>query len=190
MDTQSPQRRRWSIATVAAAAGLAAGVTLGGLGIANAATSGSSASSGSSSSSSTSPTSPASPAYGGGAPPGTAPSAPGGAPPGGAYHGLPLSGTVSAVGTDSVTIKTSTATTTYAVTSSSDIDKNGEATLSDLAPGDAVTFSTTTSGTTASIDKLHAGSEALDRPTGPPDGMGGNPPAGAQAPSGAGTTAA
>ena len=32
----------------------------------------------------------------------------------------------------SVTINTSSATTTYAVTSSSDIDKNGEANLSDL----------------------------------------------------------
>jgi hypothetical protein len=79
-------------------------------------------------------------------------------------HGLDLSGSVTAVGTSTVTIKTSSATTTYAVSSSSDIDKTGESQLSKLVIGDAVTFSTTTSGTTVSIDKLHAGDEALNRP--------------------------
>ena len=79
-------------------------------------------------------------------------------------HGPDLSGTVTAVGTSSVTIKTSSGTTTYAVSGSSDIDKNGESQLSKLVVGDAVTFSTTTSGTTVTIDKLHAGNEALDRP--------------------------
>jgi len=59
-------------------------------------------------------------------------------------HGLNLSGTVTAVGTGSVTIKTATATTEYAVSATSDIDKNGEAALGDLVVGDAVTFSTTT----------------------------------------------
>src|ERR1700757_4423397 len=48
------------------------------------------------------------------------------------------SSTVTALGTNSVTIDGKV----YAVTSSSDIDKNGEATLSDLAAGDKVTFST------------------------------------------------
>jgi hypothetical protein len=80
--------------------------------------------------------------------------------------GLPKSGTVTAVGADSVTIDG----TTYAVTSSSDIDKNGEATLSDLKVGDKVTFSTVASASTPTIDKLHAGSEALDRPSGGPGG--------------------
>lgn len=76
---------------------------------------------------------------------------------------LDLSGTVTAVGTSSVTIKTSTATKAYAVTSSSDIDKNGEGALKDLAVGDAVTFSVDSTATTT-IDKLHAGDEAKNLP--------------------------
>jgi hypothetical protein len=79
---------------------------------------------------------------------------------------LDNSGTVTAVGPASVTIRTSSSTTTYAVTSSSDIDKNGEAQLSDLRVDDAVRFSTTTAGGTTSIDKLHAGDEAKDMPQG------------------------
>jgi hypothetical protein len=51
--------------------------------------------------------------------------------------------------------------TTYTVTSNSDIDKNGEAKLSDLKSGDAVRFSTT-SGNTIAI--LHSGDDNLDRP--------------------------
>jgi hypothetical protein len=80
-------------------------------------------------------------------------------------HGLGLSGTVTAVGSASVTIKTATATTEYAVTTSSDIDKNGEAALSDLAVGDVVTFSVDATKTTR-IDKLHAGDEAKNMPQG------------------------
>jgi hypothetical protein len=83
--------------------------------------------------------------------------------------GLGLTGTVTAVGSSSVTIKTSTATTTYQVDGNSDIDKNGEAKLSDLKVGDAVRFNVTSSNV---IDKLHAGDEALDRPQGPPPGQG------------------
>jgi hypothetical protein len=83
---------------------------------------------------------------------------------GGHGHGLDLSGTVTAVGSKSVTIKTSTGTTEYPVTSSSDIDKNGEAQLSDLKVGDAVTFSV---GSDTSIDKLHAGDEAKNMPQRP-----------------------
>ncbi|MDX6255450.1 MAG: hypothetical protein QOJ11_1784 [Frankiales bacterium] len=84
---------------------------------------------------------------------------------GGRGGALSLSGTVSAVGTTSVTIKTSTATTAYTVTSSSDIDKNGEATLSALAVGDAVTFSVDSSNS-KQIDKLHAGDETKNLPQG------------------------
>ena len=78
-------------------------------------------------------------------------------------HGgaLDLSGTITTVGPSSVTIKTSTGTTTYTVDSGSDIDKSGEASVSALKAGDAVTFSV--NGTT--IDKLHAGNEALNMPT-------------------------
>ena len=83
-------------------------------------------------------------------------------------HALDLSGTVTAVGTSSVTIKTSTATTEYAVTSASDIDKNGEAKLSDLKVGDAVTFSVD-SANAKQIDKLHAGDEAKNMPAHPAD---------------------
>ena len=71
---------------------------------------------------------------------------------------MDLSGTVSAVGSGSVTIKTSSATTTYTIDSASDVDKNGEAKVADLGVGDAVRFSVR-SGTTT-IDKLHAGNEA------------------------------
>jgi hypothetical protein len=79
--------------------------------------------------------------------------------------GLDSSGTVTAVGASSVTIKTSAGTKTYKVSSASDIDKNGEAKLSDLKDGDAVTFDTTTVNGATTIDKLHAGNEALDRPS-------------------------
>lgn len=84
---------------------------------------------------------------------------------GGHGGGLSLSGTVTAVGTASVTIKTAAGPTEYAVTSSSDIDKNGEATLSALTAGDAVTFSVD-SASSKTIDKLHAGDEAKNMPSG------------------------
>jgi hypothetical protein len=82
-----------------------------------------------------------------------------------------------------VTIKTSSGTTVYAVTASSDIDKNGEASLSQLKAGDAVRFSVT-SPTSKQIDKLHAGDEAKDMPQGMPQGA----PTGA-APNGAAPSA-
>lgn len=75
-----------------------------------------------------------------------------------------MSGTVTGVGPSSVTVQTSSATTTYDVTSSSDIDNNGEAQLSSLAVGDAVCFSTDKVSGKAVIDKLHAGTESLDMP--------------------------
>jgi competence protein ComGC len=68
-----------------------------------------------------------------------------------------------------VTIKTSSGTTEYKVDSNSDIDKNGEAALKDLVVGDAVTFSVDSTSTTT-IDKLHAGNEALNKPTAAPTG--------------------
>jgi hypothetical protein len=86
---------------------------------------------------------------------------------------------VTAVGRSTVTI----GSTTYTVSTASDIDKNGESTLSSVTVGDAVTFSTVTSGGTTSIDKLHAGSEALDRPTGA-----GSRPSGSNGTSGSSTT--
>jgi ribosomal protein S1 len=93
---------------------------------------------------------------------------------GGPGHGLSLSGSVTAVGSASVTIKTSTGTTEYAVDSNSDIDKNGEAKLADLKVGDAVQFNTVTTNGKVTIDKLHTGDEAKNRPADQtPDGQGG-----------------
>jgi len=71
-------------------------------------------------------------------------------------------GTVTSVGTKSVTIKSTAGTKTYAVDSNSDIDKNGEAKLSDLKAGDAVHFVVRPG--TSTIAVLHAGDEALNRP--------------------------
>jgi hypothetical protein len=72
-----------------------------------------------------------------------------GGPGGPGFAGVrPLSGTVTAVGTDTVGIKTSTATTTYSVTSTTRIEKSGKATLSDVKVGDTVFFVTTTKGGT------------------------------------------
>ncbi len=79
-------------------------------------------------------------------------------------------GTVTAVGSNSVTIKTGNGTTTCGVTAASDVDKNGEAQLSDLKVGDEVRFTTTTANGATIIDKLHAGDEAKDRPAAPPSG--------------------
>ena len=107
----------------------------------------------------------------------SSPSATASSGPGGQWHGgmasagqhpsgfgLNLTGTVTSVGTSTVTIKTSSgAIKTYTVNASSDIDKNGEAQLSSLAVGDAVRYSVRTG--TSTIDKLHAGNEAQDAPT-------------------------
>jgi Cu/Ag efflux protein CusF len=92
---------------------------------------------------------------------------------------LALSGTVTAVGSSSVTIKTPTATTEYVVDAKSDIDKNGEAKLADLKVGDAVSFNTVTTNGKATIDKLHSGDEAKNRPAGAPPGQPGTGSGGA-----------
>ena len=71
-------------------------------------------------------------------------------------------GTVTAVGTDTVGIKTTAGTKTYAVAADSDIDKNGEAKLSDLKVGDAVHFAVRPGSSTIAV--LHAGDEAKNMP--------------------------
>jgi hypothetical protein len=74
--------------------------------------------------------------------------------PGGGFGGIvgvaPETGTVTAVGTGTVGIKTSTATTTYSVPSTSHILKAGTAkpTLADVKVGDTVFFTVTTKGGT------------------------------------------
>lgn len=71
-------------------------------------------------------------------------------------------GTVTAVGASSVTIKSAAGTKTYAVDADSDIDKSGEAKLSDLKAGDAVHFAVRPG--TSTIAVLHAGDEAKNAP--------------------------
>ena len=71
-------------------------------------------------------------------------------------------GTVTAVGTNSVDIKTAAGTKTYAVDADSDIDKNGEAKVSDLKAGDAVHFAVRPGSSTIAV--LHAGDEAKNMP--------------------------
>ena len=82
------------------------------------------------------------------APRGRGPGGPGGF--GGIVGVAPETGTVTAVGTDTVGIKTSTATTTYSVPSTSHILKAGTAkpTLADVKVGDTVFFTVTTKGGT------------------------------------------
>ncbi|HZV26672.1 MAG TPA: hypothetical protein VFG00_10310 [Acidothermaceae bacterium] len=75
---------------------------------------------------------------------------PGGPGFGGIVGVAPETGTVTAVGTDTVGIKTSTATTTYSVPSTSHILKAGTATptLADVKVGDTVFFTVTAKGGT------------------------------------------
>jgi len=178
IDSVRSKPKLWVSASLLTA-GLASGVYLGGTLTSGAATTSSTTAASSTAAGNTAP---------GSTPTGAMPTPPGAStgssgstsgPPAGAPT-LPKSGTVTAVGADSVTIDG----TTYAVISSSDIDKNGEATLSSLAVGDTVTFSTVSTASSPTIDKLHAGSEALDRPTGPPSSSSGHLPPNGQAPNG------
>ena len=153
MDAAPGNGRRWALATGLVAAGAVFGAILAGTLSAGAATT---------------PTVPTTPQYGQSAGPGVQEND--GIPESQEHHGgnLDQSGTVTAVGNGTVTIKTSSGTSTYKVDSTSDIDKNGEAQLNNLAAGDAVRFSVR-SGTTT-IDKLHAGDEAKDMPAAPSNG--------------------
>lgn len=147
--TPAPRRRRGLVIGAGlVGAGVAAGAIIGSTVLSDAATSSPTPNA----SSASSPEAPGAPGW------------PQGRGPG---RGLPLTGTVTAVGSSSVTIKTSSGTTQYQVNGNSDIDKNGEAKLSDLKAGDAVRFSVT-SGNVIAI--LHAGNEALNRPQAPGPG--------------------
>jgi hypothetical protein len=155
VDARPSNERRWAVGAGLVAAGVVSGAILAGTLSAGAATS---------------PTTPATPQYRQSAGPGVQEND--GIPESQEHHGgsLNQTGSVTAVGTDTVIIKTSSGTTTYKVDSSSDIDKNGEAQLSNMADGDAVRFSVQ-SGTTT-IDKLHAGDESKDLPTAPQNSNG------------------
>jgi hypothetical protein len=138
---QPPRRKRGIIAAAGLlGAGAVAGAVIGTTVLSNAATTTSSSTAASTS------TSEANEPHGGG-------------------HGLDLSGTVTAVGSSTVTIKTTAGTTSYTVDANSDIDKNGESSLTKLAVGDPVRFSVDSSAGTT-IDKLHTGTESLNKPTG------------------------
>ncbi|HEY8728536.1 MAG TPA: hypothetical protein VIL94_03065 [Acidothermaceae bacterium] len=111
---------------------------------------------------------------------------------------MPQTGTVTAVGSDTVTIKTSTATTTFSTTSTTRIDKDGTATLADVKVGDTVFFNTTTDGGTV-LAALHDGKLPAMGPggrdgfgpggPGAPDGSAGPVPNPSTAPTGTGTSA-
>lgn len=68
--------------------------------------------------------------------------------PHGGMGRLAQTGTVTAVGASSVTVRTATATTTFQVTSASTVVKNGAAGLAGVKVGDTVRFGTTTTGGT------------------------------------------
>jgi hypothetical protein len=162
---QNPRRNRGKLAAIGLlGAGVAAGAVIGATTLSNAATtpstSAGTSSSGTSSSASSSGTSSS----------GTSSSASSEAAEPHHGGGLDLSGTVTAVGSSSVTIKTASGTVQYAVLSSSDIDKNGESSLGKLAVGDAVTYSADTVNGASTIDKLHAGTESLNQPQGAANG--------------------
>jgi hypothetical protein len=159
----APRRRGIAIGVLGAIAGCAAGAIIAGSMSANATTSGNGTASGNGTTSGNG-TASASAVASSSTVPGAPPAGPAGGPAGGRYRAPATTGTVTAVGSNSVTIKTSAGTKTYAVTASSDIDKNGEATLSDLKAGDAVRFDVVPN--TSTIGHLHAGDEALDRPSG------------------------
>lgn len=114
---------------------------------------------------------PAAGAFGG--PRGRGPGGPGGL--GGIIGVAPETGTVTAVGTDTVGIKTSTATTTYSVPSTSHILKAGTAkpTLADVKVGDTVFFTVTTKGGTVIVNLFDGKLPTMSSHAGPGFGFGG-----------------
>lgn len=123
------------------------------------------------------------PAAGGfGGPRGRGPGGPGDF--GGIVGVAPETGTVTAVGTDTVGIKTSTATTTYSVPSTSHILKAGTAkpTLADVKVGDTVFFTVTTKGGTVIANLFDGKLPTIAGHGGPGFGFGGRPGDGPEAP--------
>jgi hypothetical protein len=103
----------------------------------------------------------------------------------GGGRGAPASGTISAVSASSITVKTTTGTTTYQVSSSTVVQNNGAtSTMAKLAVGEKVmvltgrpgSTTTSTAGTTA--DRILAGTSATQN-TGAGAGPNGAPAAGA-----------
>jgi hypothetical protein len=121
--------------------------------------------------------------------PGTTGQAPGnGRGPGGFGGGLAgeqrLSGTVTSVGSSTVTVKTSNGTATYIVNSSTQIIRNGQAvSLSAIKAGDPVFMHVYPSNGKTAVERLFAGMSATQGQNGP-----GGPPPGAPAQGQTGTT--
>ena len=120
---------------------------------------------------------------------GRGPGGPGGRGGFGGVMGVaPETGTVTAVGTGTIGIKTSTATTTYTVPSTSHIVKAGTAkpTLADVKVGDSVFFTVTTKGGTVIANLFDGKLPTIAGHAGPGagfgGGFGGRPGNGPQAP--------
>jgi hypothetical protein len=88
--------------------------------------------------------------------------------PGGVDGEQHLSGTVTAVGSSTVTIRTASGTTKYAVTSQTEVVRNGAvASLSSIRPGDSVfVHLIPTSGTSYVVERLFAQSAGASNGTG------------------------
>jgi hypothetical protein len=88
--------------------------------------------------------------------------------PGGLAGEQHISGTVTAVGSSSVTVKSSSGTATYAVTSSSEIVRNGQAvSLTAIKAGDAAFVHVYPSNGTMTVERLFAGTNASAAQAGP-----------------------
>jgi hypothetical protein len=114
----------------------------------------------------------------GGGPPagGLQGSVPGGAPFGRRAGEQHLSGTLVSVGSSSVTVRTSSGTATYTVTSATEIVRNGRVvTLSALRAGDPVFVHVYPggSGSRLLVERLFAGTSAAAGPLGAPGSAGG-----------------
>lgn len=92
-----------------------------------------------------------------------------------------LQGTLTAVGSSSVTVRTSSGTATYAVTSASELVRNGQrVSLSGLKTGEAVLVHVYPLNGKTVVERLFAGALPQGGPGGlPPGGQPGTPPDGA-----------
>lgn len=106
---------------------------------------------------------------------------PGGGPGGGLDGEQRLQGTLTAVGSSSVTVRTSSGTATYVVTSTSELVRNGQqVSLSGLKTGDAVLVHVYPLNGKTVVERLFAGTLPQRGPGGfPPGGQPGTQPSGA-----------
>ena len=103
-----------------------------------------------------------------------------GAPPAGAFGGRPgggldgeqrLSGTITAIGSSSITVTTSSGKATYAVTGRTDIRRDGQTiALSALKVGETVLVHVYPSGSSFAAERILAGTPGFGPGPGGPDG--------------------